>query len=105
MTQTEADFQKQVIQFARMHRWRVAHFRTSMNARGRYLTAVAADGAGFPDLVLVRLSRIIFAELKSEKGRTSPEQKAWLEDLERPGKVEVYLWKPSDWGKIVELIR
>lgn len=53
------------------------------------------SAAGFPDLVLVRRPRIIFAELKSEAGRVTREQLEWLDELE--GCVaETYLWRPSD---------
>jgi hypothetical protein len=44
--------------------WRAAHFRPARTAKG-WRTPVAADGAGFPDLVLVRRTRIVAAELKS----------------------------------------
>ena len=61
---------------------------------------------GFPDLVLVRGGKLIFAELKSEKGRVSAAQKVWLAALkvvaDLPGSpVEVWLWRPSDWHDIV----
>ncbi|MFA7094825.1 MAG: VRR-NUC domain-containing protein [Thermovirgaceae bacterium] len=57
---------------------------------------------GFPDLVLVRQSHLIFAELKSEKGRLTPDQRAWLTELEEVarcsrGTVSAHLWRPSDW--------
>ena len=45
---------------------RVAHFRPPRTVHG-WRTAVAADGAGFPDLVMVRGSRLLAAELKSER--------------------------------------
>jgi len=33
------------------------------------------------------------------------EQQEWLDELEGTGKVETYLWKPSDWERIVEILR
>lgn len=36
---------------------------------------------GFPDLVLVRDARVIFAELKTQRGRVSPAQDVWLKRL------------------------
>lgn len=97
--QSESDFQKQVIQLARLYKWRAAHFRAAMNRRGQWQTPVQADGAGFPDLVLVR-DRVIWAELKSEKGKLSPEQEQWIARLKAAGQ-EVYVWRPKDWNEIV----
>jgi len=59
----------------------------------------------FPDLVLVRPPEIVFAELKTETGRVSVEQQAWLADLEHVAQhfgddFDVYLWRPSDWDEI-----
>jgi hypothetical protein len=52
---------------------------------------------GFPDLVLIHRTngRLIFAELKSEKGRIRPEQQVWLETLGIHH--ESYLWRPRHW--------
>ena len=50
---------------------------------------------GFPDLVMLREGRLIFAELKSDRGCASPEQEQWLAELRKTGS-EVYLWRPSD---------
>jgi hypothetical protein len=54
---------------------------------------------GYPDLTLVGHGRLIYAELKKEKGRLSPAQKVWLEEL---GKTcaEVYVWRPSQYKEV-----
>jgi len=59
--------------------------------------------AGFPDLVLVR-ERVIFAELKSEKGQPTSDQQHWLDKLKAAG-AEVYLWRPSDLPGIMDILR
>lgn len=79
--------------------WRGYHTRRSQHSP-----------AGFPDLCLVHPSGLlIFAELKTERGKTSEEQDAWLDDLEAVRyaasdydaspvfePVRAYLWRPSD---------
>ena len=52
--------------------------------------------AGFPDLVMVRSGRVIFAELKTEKGRIGPAQQVWRDEVMKADAVETYLWRPSD---------
>ena len=59
--------------------------------------------AGFPDLVLVRPPRLIFAELKSTSGTLSAEQKTWLDQLAECN-VEVHVWRPEDWDRIVSCL-
>lgn len=49
--------------------------------------------AGFPDLVLVRPPRLIFVELKTEKGKLSEAQDAWINALVKTN-VEVAIWRP-----------
>jgi hypothetical protein len=95
---SERAFQRQVIEFAQLHSWRVAHFRPGQTAHG-FRTAVEGDGAGFPDLVLARAGELIFAELKTETGRVSPAQQGWLDELDGQGR-EVYLWRPAMWPEI-----
>lgn len=98
-------FTPQVIMLARLLGWRVAHFRPAQTKRG-WRTAVAGDGAGFPDLVLVHRAkkRVLFAELKSERGKLADEQIAWRDALLDAG-VEYYLWRPSDIDEIESVLR
>jgi hypothetical protein len=58
--------------------------------------------SGFPDRVLVR-DRIIFAELKRDKGKPTPAQKEWLDALAGAG-AEAYLWIPSDLDEIATIL-
>jgi hypothetical protein len=101
---SEADFQAVVVETARLSGWRVAHFRPARTKDGSWKTPVTADGAGWPDLCLVRPPRIIFAELKSESGQLRPNQTEWLDVLRLLPQVEVFLWRPSDWDTVVETL-
>ena len=91
---TEKEFQAQVTETAKLLGWKVYFTWRSFHSP-----------SGFPDLVMVRLSRIIFAELKSEKGKVSPAQQEWLDALAGPEKCEVYLWKPSSWDEVLEILK
>ncbi len=105
MKLTERDFTATVIELAQWAGWKTAHFRPCQTEGGQWRTAVQGDGVGWPDLVLVKDQRIIFAELKSERGRMTGEQVAWLFTLlELPPPVEVYTWRPKDMGRIRELL-
>lgn len=99
---TEAELQEQVLELARLLRWRVAHFRPAMTKHG-WRTPVAGDGKGFPDLVLVR-DRVVVVELKSDRGRVSEDQEAWLEAFRAAG-VEALVVRPSGFDELVEVLR
>jgi hypothetical protein len=58
---------------------------------------------GWPDLSMARPPRLVFAELKAEKGRLTPVQEEWLELL-RGGGAEAYCWRPSDFDTICEVL-
>lgn len=60
---------------------------------------------GWPDLVLCRPPRLIFAELKSATGKVKKEQREWLDLLGACPGVEQYLWRPADWPLIEETLR
>ena len=105
---TERDFQQAVMDLAHLSGWETLHVRTSMQA-GRYLTATTGTMAkGWPDLVLVHRSqaRLLFVEVKSDKGRLRPDQSRVLSLLwqltEGPTRewAEVHVWKPADWTLI-----
>lgn len=66
------------------------------------------SASGFPDCVMTRGDRLIFAELKSGKGKVSHEQGRWLDMLgcgNRDRRWEVYVWRPSDIEKIEEILK
>ena len=95
----EKDFQQGVVELARFNGWKVFHPYESRRCV-----------PGYPDLTMVRVSdrRIIFAELKTEKGRLSEYQKEWGEALTQiaseDNAVSYYLWRPSDWDEIEKVL-
>ena len=80
-----------------------AHFRSAMTRRGRHVTAGQGDFVGFPDLVLMKPGRLIFAELKSAKGKTTSSQEKWLK-MARDAGAEAYCWRPSDIDDIERIL-
>lgn len=58
--------------------------------------------SGYPDLTMVR-ERVIWAELKSDKGTVSPDQHEWLTALTNAG-CECYVWKPGDEAEIERIL-
>src|SRR5262245_57483207 len=101
---SEEGFLQAVIDLAKLRGWLCHHSRPALSRRGRWATHLAGD-PGLPDLVLVRgatgsgAARLILAEIKSDKGRVSRVQHAWLTAL-RATAAEVYLWRPSMWPAI-----
>ena len=100
---TEREFQRAVVELARLMGWRVFHARPALTRRGRWLTPIQGD-AGFPDLVLCRPPRLIVAELKRNGARPTPQQQGWLDALSACAGVECYLWTPADWDAIVRML-
>lgn len=89
---TEKQFQTQVLTTAQWLGWNAYHTYDSRRSQ-----------PGFPDLVLVR-DRVIYAELKAERGSLSAEQRQWREWLIEAG-AEYYLWKPSHMDDIEQVLR
>lgn len=104
----ESEFQLQVIEYAQLRKWKVAHFRAvcvrRANGETYYETPVAANGKGFPDLLMVRGDRLLVAELKVPGNTTSPEQDEWLTRFRGAG-VPAFVWFPEDWPAIEEVLR
>ena len=80
---TEEQFQRQVIELAELCGWAVFHVHDSRRSN-----------PGWPDLVLCRPPEILFAELKTDKGRIRLEQMEWIERLTACG-LEAYVWRPE----------
>lgn len=91
--QTERSFMAQVIRYAELMGWRAYHTFDSRRS-----------AAGFPDCVFVRRPRCVFIETKAERGRLTDDQRAWLAELRACGQ-EVYLFRPSDWREVEEVLK
>lgn len=92
---TEKQLQAAIVKTARLLGWRVYHTFDSRRSE-----------PGFPDLTMVRGRLLIFAELKTDKGKVSAAQEAWLDALISTG-VGVALWRPADWldGTVERVLR
>jgi len=90
---TEKEFRQQVIDLAKILGYKTHFTWTSIHSP-----------KGFPDLVLRKPPHLIFAELKRESGKLTPSQEEWQEDLKACNQ-EVYVWRPSDFEKIAEILK
>jgi len=119
----EAELAKGVEDLLTIFHWTWMHQRPAKTDKG-WRTALTGT-QGFPDYVAVRKGRLIFIELKSDTGKLSVWQETWLGELREcmkfgaivnsKGRVkihekmipsfEVYVWRPSDYDQIIELLR
>lgn len=100
---TEREFQQQVIDLAQLTGWKVAHFRPARTERG-WRTPVQGD-VGFPDLVLLRPPFLWLPELKSKRGRATPEQQDWIDKLNQVRIVGSSVMRPDDWPTLEAALR
>ena len=91
---TEKGFMSAVLDLAKLTHWRCYH---TFDAR--------RSEAGFPDICMTRDGRILFAELKTERGRVTEAQREWLEALASCPGAEVKVWRPSDWDDVEYTLR
>jgi hypothetical protein len=101
---TGQQLQDAIVDCAHTFGWIAAHFRPARTAKG-YRTPVQYDGAGFPDLVLVR-DRVVFSEIKGTGDSLRDDQREWLAALEAAG-AETYVWSPAEWrsGEVEAVLR
>ena len=89
---SEVGYAQQVYDLARYYHWRVYRTHDSRHSP-----------AGYPDLSMVHGRRHVYAEIKAEKGKLTPEQRAWLVALHEAGH-EVMVWRPSSWSLVVDVL-
>jgi len=90
---SEKDWQQSVVELAGYYRWGYYHTYDSRRSN-----------PGWPDLVLVRPPEIVYVELKTDKGRLTAHQRAWLAVLEDCGQ-EVHVWRPRDLEVVHERLK
>lgn len=92
---TEANLREQVRDLCRIYGWRFYFTWTSIHSP-----------KGFPDLTLLSSERrrVIYVELKTEKGKVTDSQRVWLDDL-TDCQQEVYLWRPGDIEEAARILR
>lgn len=103
MNHPEREFTKTVIQMAQRFGWHVAHFPRARSDKGAYLTPVAGNAKGYPDLTLVR-ERVLWAELKIPPNGLTVEQAEWVAKLASAGQ-EIRVWTPDDWPEIERVLK
>lgn len=93
----EADFQTQVIALAQIAGWHTMHVRSSIGRGEQWMTTTSV--AGWPDLAIWRPGQFLLVELKSDRGRLSPQQTELLASLRAAG-LDVRTWRPADWPEV-----
>jgi len=127
----EYALQSQVAELAHMLGWETIAFRPLFTKRGFRTPGSGSMAKGWPDMTLVRARdrRLIFAELKSDVGVVSPDQRRVLDVLtalsmrfveaifsefdpdklighaSATGSIEVYVWRPRDFDLIQQVLR
>lgn len=101
---TEAQWQATIVSLAGFGGWRWYHAPDNMPRTSRAGTVYRQNvRRGFPDLVLARGDRLVFAELKRETGTVSDDQAIWLQVLAGCG-AEVAVWRPSDQHHVEDVL-
>ena len=90
---TEAELQAAIVDTAELAGWLVFHDHDSR-----------LNPAGLPDLVLVKPPRVVFLELKSEKGRVRPEQQIWLDALAGCDTIASALIRPDNLETVINYL-
>lgn len=80
--ESEKQFQAAVLELAGIYHWLCYHTHDSRRSQ-----------AGFPDVIATRSGQVLAIELKSDKGKLTPEQKVWLDALSKAG-IRCHVWRP-----------
>lgn len=89
---------------------RIEETMAFLGLRWHHETDSRKSKAGFPDYCIVGPEGIMFLEIKSDKGKPTPQQEAWIADLANvdpgggPGTgpvVTAYVAYPKDWSRVL----
>lgn len=93
-TMSHAEFQRQVIDYAKIRGWAEYHTWKSVHSP-----------SGFPDLFLCRPPQIAIIELKVGKDKLTESQEKWAKLFFRCPQINYYTFYPEDWDGIVEELK
>lgn len=102
---SEAQFQRAVVDAARTLGWTVhfvpdALYRRSFTNKNTRFNALDLGDRGFPDLLMVRETRIVYRELKVGRNKLSEYQKVWRDMLQAAG-ADWAEWRPEQMDDIL----
>jgi hypothetical protein len=96
----EEDEQQTVVDWLRAKRWRFTFIVNSGKMKVQYRMKLLRQGLspGVPDLMVIHPKNyLIFIEMKRIKGSVvSPEQKEWIEDLNKIDNVSAVICKGAE---------
>jgi len=84
-TMTERELSNNIVKEAKELGWMVYRTWNSMHSP-----------AGFPDLIMIRHTRLLAWELKSAKGKMRPLQQEWIDALSQVHGVEAKIVRPDN---------
>ena len=86
---TEKEWQAQVVKLAKDEGWMAYHTYDSRRSE-----------AGWVDLVLVRGPMLLLLELKTESGKVTDAQQAWIDALKKVRIVHADIARPRHWDDV-----
>ena len=90
---TEAELKRAVLRLAYSHGWLVSHVPAT--------TVRGSQGRGYPDLTLAKAGRVLWFELKQERGTLREEQLHWSQQLPAGS---YYVIRPQDLDWLHEVL-
>lgn len=90
---SESEFDSAIMKLIRRFGWRSHHHYDPRKSE-----------PGWFDRVIARHGVVLFVELKTETGELSKDQLWWYTQFVHAG-LRAYVWRPSMWGEIVEMLR
>lgn len=96
----ESEWQRTVTDYAESLGWDWLH----IGRVGKYQAngAKGTLGKGFPDLLLVRRSQVLFVELKQQGESLKPDQQKVALKL---SETNYHVWRPSDMALMADTLR
>ena len=104
---SEAGFQQQITELAALLGWRCLHVRKSIGRRrGGPAWQTTTSVNGWVDLLCwrPRTGQLFAAELKSQNGKLTDEQRQVLAELNACG-IPAFCWRPADWDEVQRILK